>query len=172
MTNKTKKILITGPESSGKSTLCNWLSKQLNCPINPEYARAYLEKHGSEYSADDLPIILQHQLKNEAHLVAKNPTYLICDTGPEVVYIWNHVVFQQPQKEISEAFNSMKYDLVLLLYPDLKWEEDPLREIPSVSKRIALFDLYHSLLQPHQPIVIKGTGNKRFQSALEHILDL
>ena len=38
------KIIITGPESSGKTTLCNALSKHFNLPFSKEYAREYLEK--------------------------------------------------------------------------------------------------------------------------------
>lgn len=172
MTNSTKKILITGPESSGKSSLSTWLSDQLNCPLNPEYAREYLNINGPDYTQSDLPKILTGQLANEQNLLATHPAYLICDTGPEVIYIWNKVAYQKPIESITQSFKAMQYDLILLLYPDLDWQEDPLREFPSEEKRLSLFQIYQETLAPFHPKVIKGSGENRFLSAMKYILEI
>ena len=47
------KISFVGPESSGKTTLAETLSKKLNCTLVSEYARKYL-KDKSDYSVYDL----------------------------------------------------------------------------------------------------------------------
>lgn len=60
-----KKIVIIGPESTGKSTLCEQLAAHYNTRWCPEYAREYLLKHGTDYSFDDLLTIAKGQLRLE-----------------------------------------------------------------------------------------------------------
>ena len=49
-----KKIVVIGPESSGKSTLCQDLSAYFKSSYLPEYARIYLENNGSQYTYQDV----------------------------------------------------------------------------------------------------------------------
>lgn len=58
-----KKIVIIGPESTGKSTLCEQLAAHYNTLWCPEYAREYLLKHGIQYSYDDLLTIAKGQMR-------------------------------------------------------------------------------------------------------------
>ncbi len=58
-----KKIVVIGPESTGKSTLCEKLADHYNTLWVPEYAREYLEKHGPEYTYEDLYDIAAGQLR-------------------------------------------------------------------------------------------------------------
>ena len=76
------KIIVTGPESCGKTTLCDAISKQFKIPYNKEYAREYLTEIGREYSKKDLLKIAIKQLKNE-----KNRFLL--DTDLITIKIWS-----------------------------------------------------------------------------------
>ena len=60
-----KKIVILGPESTGKSTLCKELAEHYKTLWCPEYAREYLLKHGMNYSFDDLLTIAREQIALE-----------------------------------------------------------------------------------------------------------
>jgi len=62
---KIKKIVVVGPESTGKSTLCQQLAEHFHTIWCPEYAREYLLKHGMDYSYDDLLTIAKGQIKLE-----------------------------------------------------------------------------------------------------------
>ena len=60
-----KKVVVIGPESTGKSTLCQRLAEHYNTLWVPEYAREYLEKNGTEYSYDNLLTIAKGQIELE-----------------------------------------------------------------------------------------------------------
>lgn len=60
-----KKIVIIGPESTGKSTLCELLARHYNTLWCPEYAREYLLTHGVKYTYEDLLTIAKGQLRLE-----------------------------------------------------------------------------------------------------------
>ena len=49
-----KKIVIIGPESTGKSTLCSQLAEYYKTPCVPEYAREYLFTNGRKYTYENL----------------------------------------------------------------------------------------------------------------------
>ncbi len=60
-----QKIVVLGPESTGKSTLCAALAAHYQTIWTPEYARQYLSEHGTMYTYDDLLTIAKGQIKNE-----------------------------------------------------------------------------------------------------------
>ena len=57
------KIAVTGPESSGKTTLCKSLSEHFKTPYITEFSRTYLEKKNGSYNQADLDKIAEGQLK-------------------------------------------------------------------------------------------------------------
>ena len=75
-----QKILFTGPESSGKSTIARWASKQFQGTYVPEYARAYLQDLGRAYELGDLIEIACGQVSGEEQ-VLKESGRIFCDTS-------------------------------------------------------------------------------------------
>lgn len=95
-----KKIVIIGPESTGKSTLCDQLANHFNTIWVKEFAREYLLKNGMNYSFDDLLTIAKGQLRGEDEAVeqvrsnvSKNQDLLIVDTDMYVMKVWAEFVF-------------------------------------------------------------------------------
>jgi nicotinamide riboside kinase len=66
-----KKIVIIGPESTGKSTLCKQLAAHYNTLWCPEYAREYLHENGTDYTYNDLLEIAKGQLRLEEEFLEK-----------------------------------------------------------------------------------------------------
>ena len=60
-----KKIVVIGPESTGKSTLCQQLAEHYHTSWVPEYAREFLLTHGTDYSYEDLLEIAKGQIALE-----------------------------------------------------------------------------------------------------------
>lgn len=66
-----KKVVVIGPESTGKSTLCELLANHYQAEWCPEYAREFLLKNGTNYSYEDLLTVAKGQLAGEDKYVAK-----------------------------------------------------------------------------------------------------
>lgn len=166
--NEILKLRITGPESTGKSSLAKQLSTYFNEPWVPEVARSYLANLGRPYNQQDLDVMLQQQMEQEALAALRAKQFIICDTGPEVFWIWSKYKFGSVSSFISETFNGVSYHQTLLLNIDLPWESDPLRENPNYEERKAIFELYNSLLSKNNVDyeVVSGIGENRFRNAL------
>lgn len=140
-----KKIAVTGPESSGKTTLARLLAAFFAAPCVPEYARIFLGILGRPYRQSDLPAIALGQARWEDALAALQPPVLICDTDILVIKVWSEYKYGACDTRISELWQQKRYDLHLLCRPDMPWQFDPLREHPD--KREELYRIYRRELQ-------------------------
>ena len=166
-----KKIVIIGPESTGKSTLSSALAEALNTVWVPEYAREYLEKLNRPYEEKDLLTIARGQLASEDRLMLKAKDYLFCDTDLHVIKVWSEHKYHRCHPEILEAISSRKYDFYLLTGIDIPWEYDPLREHAALEMREHFYNLYMQICK-HTGVpygAINGTAGERLQKALEQI---
>lgn len=194
-----KKIVILGPESTGKSTLCDQLASHYNTVCVPEYARTYLADHGMHYSYDDLLTIAKGQLAledqyyedlvnklNSTHLHPADASLLpgsgiinrhspfIIDTNMHVMKIWCEFVFGRCHDWILHQIARREYDLYLLCDIDLPWIKDELREYPDLESRQKLFLLYKDMMinQAVPWVWIHGAYHQRFVKAVAAVDDL
>ncbi len=164
MKPKSFKIGITGPESSGKTTLAKQLSDYFNALYIPEYAREYLEENGLNYTYDDVIRIAQHQIHSIASTKAP---IVICDTESLVLHIWLDVKFKHTPEFIIDSIRNNLCDVYILCAPDIPWEEDEQRENPN--DRAFLFDLYLEYLTRFNLnfIVVSGSKEDRLKQSIE-----
>jgi len=150
------RIAITGPESTGKTTLSEALSKTLNGLLVTEFARTYLMDLGRDYNENDLLIIARNQFKSNSQ--STHLPYLIADTEMTVLKIWSEVKYGACAAELKELLDQQQFDHYFLCSPDIPWEEDSLREHPEM--REELFHLYHSELESRQLPYTIITGDR------------
>lgn len=169
-----KKVVVIGPESTGKSTLSQGLSDYFDCPWVPEYAREYLEKLGRPYQYGDLLEIAKGQLELEEKEAKKAKDLLICDTDLHVIKVWSEHKFGKVHNWILDQINSRTYDVYLLTDIDIPWQEDPQREHPHPEMRQYFFDWYQRLIkQTGVPFVhIFGNEGERLKHSIEAIVRL
>ncbi len=173
--SKLKKIVVLGPESTGKSTLCEALSKAYATIWCEEYAREYLSKNGTDYSFENLLTIAEGQIANEERATKKaieqNKSHLIIDTDMYVMKVWCEYVFNNCHPYILEEISQRKYDLYLLCDIDLPWTADEMREYPDEQPRKELFALYKELLMNQETpwAIVSGTGEARTKNAMKFI---
>ena len=164
-----KKIAITGPESTGKSTLARKLAAHYNTVWVPEYARTYIDKLNRPYEQHDLSEIAKGQIFHENELKAKANKYLFCDTELTVIKIWSEYKYGSIDPFLTSEHNKITYDLYLLLDINLPWEPDSQREHPE--KRKFFFDWFEQELKAiganYQ--VIGGEREYRFANACRAI---
>jgi NadR type nicotinamide-nucleotide adenylyltransferase len=181
-----KKIVILGPESTGKSTLCELLAQHYNASWCPEFAREYLLTNGMNYSYSDLLTIAKGQVAMEEEysqllvsssefgvspdyrLQTHNSKLLFIDTDMYVMKVWCEFVFGKCHKWITDRIAERKYDLYLLCNIDLPWVKDELREYPDLVTREKLYHIYKNLLsnQPVPWVDISGNYDERLQKAI------
>ena len=159
-------ILLTGPESTGKTTLARKLATRLDCSYLPEYARSYLEKSQGAYEEADLHKIYDAHLERERK-ERQNNNCLILDTSLLVLMVWYEDKFQAIPENWWLTWLGLHFDHILLCSPDLPWAPDPLREDPG--RRDHLFMRYAELLKAsHKSFsVISGQGESRLNNALQ-----
>jgi NadR type nicotinamide-nucleotide adenylyltransferase len=178
-----KKITVIGPESTGKSTLCEQLAAHYETLWCPEYARDYLLYNGTNYEFDDLLTIAKGQLALEDEYTARleqqalplleagGDIPLFIDTDMYVMKVWCEFVFGKCHPFILDMIRERKYDLYLLCNTDLPWVQDELREYPDLESRKKLYRIYKDIMinQPVPWIEITGGYEDRLQKAIAAI---
>jgi NadR type nicotinamide-nucleotide adenylyltransferase len=176
--NALKRIVIIGPESTGKSTLSQQLAEHFQTLWVPEYARQYLAAHGMSYTYDDLLTIAKGQVQLEDKVETSvsasatgNKSMLFIDTNMYVMQVWCEFVFQKCHSWILEQVAERRYDLYLLCDIDLPWVEDELREYPDVESRRRLYHMYKEIMTAQDVpwVEIHGAYDERFCQAISAV---
>jgi len=168
--NRLKKVVLIGPESTGKSTLAGLLANHYHTNYVSEYAREYIDKLGRPYEEKDLLHIAEGQLKHEDEAAKNANNILICDTNLLVLKVWGEHKFGACYQQILDAIHKRKYDLYLLTNIDVPWEDDPQREHPDM--RNFFYDIYKQEVENSGVPWVEVTGeelNQRKRMAIEAI---
>lgn len=162
------KVVIIGPESTGKSTLCEQLATHYGTNWCPEYARQYLEAQGTSYNYNDLLHIARGQIALEENHSRSGNKLLFIDTDMYVMKVWCEFVFGKCHRFVLDQIVERQYDLYLLCATDLPWADDPLREYPDLKTREKLFHFYKDILVNQQTpwTIINGGYEERLRKAV------
>ena len=199
MQQQIKKIVIIGPESTGKSTLSELLAKHYNTEWCREYAREYLLTNGTDYTFDDLLEIAKGQVALEdkhtlstvnrlpstdieAKSIVNDPRLtesgqrstassplLFIDTDMYVMKVWCEYVFGKCHDYIYEQIAQRKYDLYLLCNIDLPWVQDELREYPDEAPRKELYAIYKNIMENQSVPWVDISGN--YEERLQNAIE-
>ncbi len=168
-----KVVVLTGPESSGKSTLAKALAKRFGAPLVGEYVREFIEEHQRDTCYADIDTIARRQLQRELEARAKRPPLLLLDTHLLSNKLWSEVLFDQSPTWLETALKEQHFDVIGLLSPEgLPWQADGQRCQPELSKRQHFHQQMKRWLQAHQQPVLhlQGSWESRYQqleSAIE-----
>lgn len=170
-----KRIVIIGPESTGKSTLTQQLAAYFDTTGIDEYARAYLRDIDRPYVQADLSEIGKGQIRLEdaAAAIADKP-WLFCDTDLNVLKVWSESKYGTCDEWILQQIAERRCDFYILTDIDMPWEDDPLREHPEPEMRQHFFDVYKDIVvQSGIPfLIVEGNEQQRLQKAVETITAL
>lgn len=170
MNNPGKIIVITGAESTGKSTLTIQLAKHFNAPYITETARSYIENLKHNYTYDNVVEITKLHINRVEKLKNQNHQYIFVDTWLIIIKVWFEEVFHKTPDWLSQYFSTIKIDLFLLCETDLPWISDPVRE-NNGDKRKYLQNKYRQYLEQlnFNYALISGIGQERLNKAVQII---
>jgi NadR type nicotinamide-nucleotide adenylyltransferase len=168
--NELIKIVLYGPESTGKTSLARALALKYNTEWIPEFARDYLQ---DKYNAsaeicepEDLIPIAKGQLESENFKSQNAKRYVFCDTDVLQTLVYAKAYFENFQNPILEqCVEECHYAHYFLTYIDAPWVEDDLRDKPN--QRESMFAIFeHELIQRNLPYtILKGDLKQRLSQA-------
>ena len=168
------KIVVFGPESTGKTTLARDLAAHYKAPWVPEYAREYLqEKWDREQQtcqAEDLLPIAIGQMRLENALTKQADRLLICDTDLLETKVYSEAYYLGYCDPVLEKYAlENQYALYFLTGIDVPWVADDLRDKPE--EREEMFAYFKGALEKYNRsfVILNGSRERRLQHAIQHI---
>jgi len=133
----TKKVVVIGTESCGKSTLVKKLAKVYNTNFVHEVGREYCEKYSDRLTPEMFNnIAMEHFLLQEKRLESSNKI-LFVDSDATITQYYLEMYFSDRHSSlIEEIIRLQDYDLAIFLEPDVKWVPDGLRSAGDDATRI------------------------------------
>lgn len=166
-----KRVCLVGPESAGKSTLATTLARRFATTYAWEHARPLLDLKGGKCDPEDIPLIARSQIAIEEAAARRANRVLFCDTNVLLTKIWSEVLFGMCPGWIEHEAATKRYDLALLLEPDIPWVDDSQRYFPDTERRRQFFDRCRRELdrvgQPYA--IISGSFTEREAAAIEAV---
>ncbi len=170
-------VVLSGPESAGKSTLCAALAQRFNAPVVKEYVREFIEHQQRDTCYADISPIAQQQLQHELDARAQCPALLLLDTHLLSNKLWSEVLFNKSPAWIESTLLELPYDLIGLLSPEgLPWQADGQRCQPDLLERQQFHQALNAWLQTHQQPILHLTGSwqaryMQLESAISALLN-
>ncbi len=168
------KVVLFGPESTGKTTLSEQLARHYDTVWVPEYAREYLQKKWNDLrktcEPKDLLPIAEGQMRLENELTEKATDILICDTDLLETKVYSEAYYIGHCDPLLEKYAlENSYDLYMLTYIDIPWVGDDLRDKPKERER--MFAYFKETLETYDRnfIILKGDKQTRLETAVSEI---
>lgn len=164
MAQSPRRLVLIGPESTGKSELASRLARELNVQWVPEFAREYAETCGHELTAADVEPIARGQMANEDRA---SGGFLILDTDLISTVVYARHYYGACPAWIEEEARRRRADLYLLLDTDVEWKPDRARDASSADMREDLFDALRAALDEFDTRwqIVSGDWEERYRAA-------
>ena len=169
-----QRVVLFGPESTGKTRLAEQLAARYGEPWVPEYVRGFWDAHAGHIEAGDLDAIARGQLQAEDEAAGRARRLLVCDTDLLTNVLWADLLFPgacPPWLRAEADRRSRTYALYLFCQTDLPFEPDPQRCFPDEAGRRMCLRLWRETLETRGlPFrLIQGQGEDRLRHALEAV---
>ncbi len=167
-----RRVVLSGSECTGKTTLCAELAAHFGAPWSREAARAYAERVGRALDAADVEAIARAQIEGEDEARAAAGRVVLGDTDLVSTVVYARHYYGACPDWIEAAAFARRADLYLLLHPDVPWRADGVRD--RAARRSELHALFEDVLaRLNVPVVaIRGTWTARRTRAVAAVCGL
>jgi NadR type nicotinamide-nucleotide adenylyltransferase len=165
VSERPRRLVLTGSESTGKTTLARALAVEQRCPWSPEYSRAYAEAVRRPLTYEDVEPIAQGQILAEDEAASRALSLVVLDTDLVSTLVYcRHYYGRSPDWLLGRA-QARRGDLYLLLDIDVPWVADPVRD--AAGERRLMQDAFSAALREigARVIPIGGEGPARREAA-------
>lgn len=164
------RVVLTGPECTGKSTLAMQLAQHYNTVCIPEYARQYIGSLTRPYAYDDVLHIAQTQVRQLDEYSGRANRILFLDTYLVITKVWFDLVFNRRPEWIDKELSTHSIDFYLLCDTDIPWEADMVRENGG-TRRELLLGLYKKELTDFKCEfgIVRGLEEERLKNAIRMV---
>lgn len=172
MTVHIRRICVTGPESTGKTTLARQLAELTHAEWVPEASRVYAERVDRALVASDVtPIAREHLALADpaAERARTRGTGLVLDTDLVSTVVYARHYYEDVPAWVERAERGRRADLYLLCDVDVPWVADGVRDRPT--DRDAMFDLFRRALARRRAnvIIVRGDWRARWARARDAV---
>lgn len=168
----TWRVVVTGPECTGKTTLARAIASRLGAPWVPETSRAYAEARGGVLGAADVEPIATATRDALQRATAGGPAVLVADTDLVSTVVYARAYYGRCPAWVEQACRAELGDFYLLCDIELPWQADGVRDRPAAADRAAMYDAFAGMLRAlgARVVPITGTGAARTALALDAVL--
>ena len=165
-------VVVTGAESTGKSSLAGQLARRFAAPLVPEFARAYAERVQRPLIASDVAPIARGQVALEDAAIATAPGLLVLDTDLLSTLVYARHFYGAAMPGLESLVRGREPALYLFCDIDVPWVHDPVRDAGDA--RLALHERFAAQLsaQPVRTVRVFGTWEERWATAERAVLSL
>jgi NadR type nicotinamide-nucleotide adenylyltransferase len=165
----TRRVVLTGSESVGKTTLAQRLGEHFGVPVSGEFVRQYAAERGHKLSFNDHGAIARGQMASEDAAIARAKDLVILDTDLVSTVVYCEHYFKSCPEWIREEAAKRAGELYLLLKPDIPWVPDAVRDRPM--HRLEMHATFAAKLgaMKLKYVEIGGDAEQRFAASLKAI---
>ncbi len=171
---KPARVVLIGPECTGKTRLAGELAALYGVPWSREYAREYVDRHGAALGYADVEPIGRGQKHAEdvaiARAAAEAAPLVILDTDLVSTAVYSRHYYADCPSWIEEQAARRLAELYLLHHVDVPWTADGWqREQPE--RRGELFERFRATLGASGARVarVRGASDERRRRAVQAI---
>jgi NadR type nicotinamide-nucleotide adenylyltransferase len=174
--SEARRVVLTGPECTGKTVLAAALARRLDAPLSDEYAREYAEARGGALGPEDVEPIARGQMALEdrarAEAAARGRPLVVHDTDLVSTVVYARHYYGDCPAWIVDAARARTGELYLLCAPDIAFEPDVVRDTPAARER--LFGAFRATLDAFgcRAVEIRGERDAREAAALAAVAAL
>ena len=160
-----RRVVITGAESTGTTTLAQALAARLNTTWVPEVGRAVTEQRGLHHpwTAADFAMIARRQQRDEDRAALSSGPILVCDTDALATCIWQERYLGRSTADVEAIAASRTYALTVLTADDIPFVQDGYRDGEHI--RGWMTQRFRERLR-HPWIEVGGTVSERVEAVL------